>query len=130
MGRKLGQELNTGKIRNILSYTETDNIMDSVLTEPQRLTIREAENLMNDIRSGEHNISDEDLADAEESSLEYETELEKQAEQSRTLAEIMGLKKQQTVSASQSEKIIKRISKVVKETEEKIKDLINKINCA
>lgn len=128
LGRKLGQELNTGKIRNILAYTETDHIMDSVLTEQQKTMVTSAEDIMNNIRAGEHNITDEDLIASEEALFD-EYEFEKQAEQSRTLSEIIGLKKQQAISKSRSERMISRLEKEGKEVEQKIKNLINKIKC-
>jgi hypothetical protein len=129
IGRTIGQDLNTAKLRNVTESLLTDMVLNSLYTENEVAAMEEFDEALTSIADGEQEFTDEEMA--EPGLIETEQELEKQAKQSEQLAKAVRLSdkieemKGKPISEKRSKGIIQRI----KLAESKLKDLINKIPC-
>lgn len=129
MGRTIGQDLNTAKLRNVTESLLYDMVMDSMFSDNENDALRDFDAALTEITDGNIELTDEDLLVNE--IIGDEKELEKQVKQSEGLSKVVKLSEQlsQLQNKPVSEKRSKKISDRIKIVEEKIKELINKIPC-
>jgi hypothetical protein len=122
LGNELGKALNVGKLSRVDKYLMSglgDDVIESVISSNDANAIVEAEEEVLKVLAGEAGVlTDEELLAQEEAGEELEKE-------SGTISKLLKLTRQKEVSEKKS----KKITEMLKQEQEKVKELFSKLKC-
>lgn len=129
VGRKIGQSLNTAKLRRVTQSVMFDQVIDGFLDSKDTSFLDEADQAIEQLIDGDfgegEGISDETLLASEP--LQTEREIEAMERQSRALEKAMQLEEQKKQLKEIRREKSRSIASKIKLVDKKIKDTINDI---
>lgn len=126
LGNTIGKDLNTAKFNYLNNYNLIDSITEAAIDDKQAAILDTAKRTMEDLFTGTQQMSDEELLAPED-----EDALAEDAKKTSDITKLYQVKERllNAIPEERSRKIVERIEKATKLTEEKIRDLLNSIKC-